>query len=89
MRRLFLPLLVNYELFPYRGAESFGFVEVRPFEIARVTDAVLFVALFARILEKLRQDVDCRLGVVSGAVLDRIRELVLYDRGRDIAEDGI
>ena len=80
---------VCYELFPYGGAESFGFIEVRPFEIARVADAVFLVPLFAGLLEEFRQDVDGRLGVVRGAVLDRVRELVLCDRGRDIAQNGI
>lgn len=80
---------VCYELFPDGGAESFCCVEVRPFEIARVADAVLLVPFFAGLLEELRQDVYRRLGVVRGAVLDRVRELVLCDRRRDVAQNGI
>ena len=76
---------VCYELFPYRGAESFCFIEVRSFEIARVADAVFLVPFFAGLLEEFRQDVDGRLGVVRGAVLDGVRELVLCDRRRDVA----
>ena len=80
---------VYYELFPDGRAESFCFVEVRPFEIARVADAVLLVPLFAGLLEEFRQDVYRRLGVVRGAMLDRVRELMLCDRGRDVAQNGI
>ena len=80
---------VCYELFPYGGAESFCCVEVRPFEIARVADAVFLVTLFAGLLEELRQDMYRRLGVMRWAVLDRVRELVLCDRRRDVAQNGI
>lgn len=80
---------VCYELFPYGGTESFCCVEVRPFEIARVADAVFLVPFFTGLLEEFGQYMNRRLGVVRGAVLDRVRELVLCDRRRDVAQNGI
>ena len=81
---------VENEFLRNRRDYSFCLGEVVSLEVARVTDAVFPVALFpVPVFEEMGHEHYRRLDLVRRAVLDSVGQLVLSERGRDVAQDGI